>query len=826
MQIVLPTAEELQKKLDSTHDHLDLLKMISDELSTELDLEKLLVLVAEKARELIEADTLIIPIIDTERKNYTYKAASGKNSELILGQVFPVSVGMCGWVLSKREPLIFGDNLPWLMDEKTRWEEGMESALLVPLIARGEIVGGLSGLGKQGGGSFTKEDFDLLQIFASQVSTAIDNARIFMELSAEKEHSETTLNSIGDAVVSTDAEGVVTRVNPVACHLLGWNQSEIIGQPLTEYFTIKNSITGEVQNNPVQTVMRTGKMVELGLNTVLINRYGKEYQIADSAAPIRNQDDELVGVILVFHDVSDEYRLVENLRKSEQKHRRLIEHLGNEFFMFVQDLSGQLSFVSPSIIRCLGYSQNEFIRKNSDYITDNEKNLQINSKFNQAIKGEIPDPYEIEVLNKQNQKNCLRVTKTPVFDDDGNVIAVEGLVQNITQLKALEASARQSQKMDAIEQLSGGIAHDFNNQLGVVMGYLEMLAESSEHDVEKTGWIETARKSAERCIDLTKSLMSFSRKKLSSQSIINLNDNILSAQSILQHTLTSAVELKLSLEPNLPNIVADEGEFQDVILNLMINARDALPSGGKVSVSTEAILLTETKQFYVNRIEPGRYVKLTVEDNGIGMSEDVLVRIFEPFYTTKPVGQGTGLGMAMVFGFITRVKGAIDVLSTVGEGTRFEFYMPQVRQSVITRSESTPVVDLPGGTETILLVEDEQALRGLATEYLITLGYQVEVAENAQEALSFLQQDLKIDLLFSDVVMPGGMDGFELAKQAKILRPGIRVLMATGYTSRKNRVANSDEKMDEILYKPYTRSILAQRLRRVLDKVIDENIIS
>lgn len=826
MQIVLPTAEELQKKLESTHDHLDLLKMISDELSTELDLEKLLTLVAEKARELIEADTLIIPIIDAERKSYTYKAASGKNSELILEQTFPVSVGMCGWVLSKREPLIFGENLPWLMDEKTRWEDGMESALLVPLIARGEIVGGLSGLGKQGGGSFTREDFDLLQIFASQVSIAIDNARIFMELSAEKEHSETTLNSIGDAVVSTDAEGVVTRVNPVACHLLGWDQSEIIGQPLAEYFAIKNSITGQVQDNPVQTVMRTGKMVELGLNTVLVNRYGKEYQIADSAAPIRNQDDELIGVILVFHDVSDEYRLVENLRKSEQKHRRLIEHLGNEFFMFVQDLSGQLSFVSPSIIRCLGYSQNEFIRKNSDYITDSETNLQISSKFEQAIKGEIPDPYEIEVLNKQNQKNCLRVTKTPVFDDDGNVIAVEGLVQNITQLKALETSARQSQKMQAIEQLSGGIAHDFNNQLGVVMGYLEMLAESSEDDAEKTGWIETARKSAERCIDLTKSLMIFSRKKLSSQSIINLNDNLLSAQSILQHTLTPAVELKLSLEQGLPNIVADEGEFQDVVLNLMINARDALPSGGKVYITTETTLLTESKQFYVNRIEPGRYVKLTIEDDGTGMSEDVLARIFEPFFTTKPVGQGTGLGMAMVFGFITRVKGAIDVQSTVGKGTRFEFYMPQVMQSVIAPGASVPVVELPGGSETILLVEDEQALRELATEYLNTLGYQVKVAENAQAALTFLEQDLKIDLLFSDVVMPGGMDGFELAKQAKILRPGIRVLMATGYTSRKNRVADSDEKMDEILYKPYTRSILAQRLRRVLDKVIDENIIS
>ncbi len=817
---------DLQKKLDSTREHLDLLKMVTEELSTELDLDKLLIQVAEKALELIHAETLVVPIIDPDRNHYTYKAASGKNAAVITGKDFPVSMGMCGWVLSRRQSLIFGKDLPWLMDEKNHWEEGMESALLVPLIARGEIVGGLSGLGKQGGGSFNQDDLDALQIFASQVSIAIDNARIVQELKQEKERTETTLNAIADGVITTDASGVIERANPVACQLLGWQAEDITGRPLDSVFKVVSFQDGNPVEDPVSKVLRSGERVEDERHTVLVDKAGKHYQIADNASPVRNQDGELEGAVLVFRDISGEFKLLEDLRTSEQKHRRLIEHLGDEFFMFVQDPSGALSFVSPSINRCLGYSQRDFMLHFQQYLTDNPLNQQIDLNFKLALEGTPPEPYEIEMLNKPGQKCKLRVSKTPVFDQDNNVIAVEGLVQNITQLKALEASVSQSQKLEAIGQLSSGVAHDFNNQLGVVMGYLDMLDDRFDPASTESRWVNTAIKSTQRCIELTQGLMSFSRTKLTRQSIISINDNLESMGSILRHALTNIIQLKMDLAESSTNVIADAGEFQDAILNLILNARDAMPEGGQVNIQTEVVTIEGSLHCFVNTLTTGRYIKLSIEDTGEGINPQLIKRIFEPFFTTKPRGQGTGMGISMVFGFINRVKGAIDVHSEQGKGTKFELYIPEVRQSAIPSEKSTEKTPLPEGHETILLVEDEQALRELSETNLKSLGYQVITASNAREALNYLKQDHAVDLLFSDVVMPGGMDGFELAYEACQLRPQLKVLMATGYASREGIEKARTEHNLDILYKPYSRSILAQRVRRVLDKVLDEDTAS
>lgn len=818
MQIVMPTAEELQQKLDHANHQLELIKTITTELLTELDLGRLLDRVARVALELIDAETLVIPLINESRDSYTYRGAAGKNASEVYLQTIPVTVGMCGWVLSHQKPLLFGRDIPWLMDEKTRWEEGMESALLVPLIARGEIIGGLSGLGKKGGGSFTTNDFELMEIFAAQVSIAIDNARIIEELSAEKEQSEITLNSIGDAVVTTDTRGIIQRVNPVASNLLGWSKEELIGRPLSDVFLIHNAHTGQPVGDPVKKVMETGEIVGLANNTMLIGRDGSQYLISDSAAPIRNESGQLQGVVLVFSDVTEEYGLISELRKSEQKHRRLIEHLGSEFFMFLQNVDGELDYVSPSIRECMGYSPQEFIQKNPFSQASEESRRVSDVSLEQAQQGINPMPYEIEVPDRQGERCYLRVTKTPVLDSSGKLVAIEGLVQNITQLKSLEEAARQSQKMEAIGQLSGGIAHDFNNQLGVVLGYLDMLLESTEESAPEYRWIDTAIKATQRCIELTRSLMNFSRKKMLSKSVISLDEVILSMRPMLEDTLMAAIQLKIQPGADLMHVVADEGEFHDVLLNLLINARDAMPAGGEVVIRTQSVVLDEVRHYFLNRLEPGRYVKLSVQDTGNGMSREVMERIFEPFFTTKAPGAGTGLGMPMVFGFINRVNGAIDVVSTPGQGTVFDLYLPQVRQSSsLAGNAFRPESEPPGGCETILVVEDEPGLRGLACDYLSSAGYKVRVAEDAHQALSLLAEDESIELMFTDIVMPGGMNGFDLMHEARALRPGLDVLLATGYTSHRDIDKSRLKEAMEILYKPYSRAILLQRIRRILD---------
>jgi len=823
MKIVMPTIAELQQQLITAREQIDLIKMVTDELVTELDIDKLLTSVAEKAREVIQAETLVVPMIDDAAKLYTYKAAAGKNAESILNQSFPVSMGMCGWVLSHKKPLVFARDLPWLMDQKTSWEEGMESALLVPLMARGEIIGGLSGLGKKGGGSFTREDQDLLVIFANQISIAIDNAKVFKALKRQKELTEITLNSIGDAVIATDAQGRVMQVNPVASSLLACPKDELIGKPLKDVFKIYNSETREPVNDPVDKVMATGDVVGLANHTVLVAKNGHEYQIADSAAPIRDDNGEMLGVVLVFRDVTEEYHLHANLRRSEERHRRLVEHLGDEYFMFVKQTDGDLSYVSPSVFECLGYTPQEMIDNFHQCLTDNNMHHIFEEKLKLALVGVPPEPYEIEIKNKQGQLCWLRISETPILDDARNVIAIDGVVHNITQQREMELSLRQSQKMQAVGQLSGGIAHDFNNQLGVVTGYLEMLQENTPVESSEARWIATAIEASQRCVDLTRDLLSFSHKRKISLNLIDLNDSLLLMQNMIKHSITEAIELEYKLTQQSCMVMIDEGELQNVILNLVINARDAMPAGGALTICTELMTLSQPRQCYLNELSAGSYVKLSIKDTGTGMSEDVIEHIFEPFFTTKTVGSGTGLGMPLVYAFVSHVGGAIDVHSVEGEGTRYDLYIPRSRPKKNIEIEPQYNQKLPEGNETVLLVEDEPALRSLATEYLELLGYRVFAAENAYVAIEKLKHNQDIDLLFSDVVMPGGIDGYELAVIAKQMYPSIKVLLATGYASQANAGSSGAADAEAILYKPYSQSILAQRVRRVLE---DENIIS
>ncbi|RDH82976.1 MAG: hypothetical protein DIZ80_11985 [endosymbiont of Galathealinum brachiosum] len=811
--------EILQQQLHIAERQLELIKTVTDELVTELDLNKLLDSIAIKAREVISAETLTIPVIHSTKEKYTYQAAAGKNAADILNVTFPISTGMCGWVLSNQKPLIFAKDLTWSMNEKLIWEEGMESSLLVPLMARGEIVGGLSGLGKQGGGTFTQQDFDLLQIFANQVSVAIDNARIFEELSEEKERSETTLNSIGDAVITTDTSGRVERVNPVASQLLGVSDKLLRGKPLVDVFKIHNSKTGEKIQDPVARVISSGEIVGLGKHTVLVSADGREYQIADSAAPIRNDHNELIGVILVFHDVTEEYKLNAELLDSERKHRQLVENLSDEFFMFTLNKDREFSYISPSVFNCLGFKESEFIEKCRDKIIDNEAKENLKNNLHKVFNGIQPQACEIDMFNSINEICNIRITHTPVFNSKGSVVAVEGLAQNITNQKVLEESLRHSQKMEAVGHLSGGIAHDFNNQLGVVLGYLEMLKDEVSEDPRVNSWIKSATKGAQRCAELTKGLLDFSRKKDFNKKTLNLNESLLGMQSILQSSITPSIELKFVFCHDVWDVMADDGELQDSVLNLIINARDAMTDGGVLEVKTENIILERAQPYHVNNLAAGKYVKLSVNDSGSGMSEDVLEHIFEPFFTTKMVGKGTGLGMAMLFGFVERVKGAINIESELGKGSCVEIYFPKSVQKNKSSDISDNKVVLSGGNESILLVEDEVDLCELAEIYLTSFGYKVYVAENSDKALDLLKdEDIKnIDLLFSDVVMPGRIDGFMLAEKVKKIYPEIKVLMATGYASHKNIENTSFELKKNILFKPYTRKDLAIRIRAVLD---------
>jgi len=389
-----------------------------------------------------------------------------------------------------------------------------------------------------------------------------------------------------------------------------------------------------------------------------------------------------------------------------------------------------------------------------------------------------------------------------------------------------EEALRHSQKMQAIGQLSGGIAHDFNNQLGIIIGYLDFLEEYATHDKEPQKWVECATRATLRCMDLTRQLLTFSRQQCNKKKLININPVISELETMIAQSVTPAVEVQYFLAEDLWSTEIDPDEFQDTVLNLIINARDAMPSGGKLLIETSNKILDADYTGINSGVKAGEYAQLMISDTGMGMSSTTQERIFEPFYTTRPKGKGTGLGMSMVYGFVRRFNGFIRIHSEIDIGTTFRIYLPRCTATETDcTDESLSNIETPQGNESILIVDDETDLLQLAEKYLSELGYRTYLAENARQALHILEHQHDIDLVFSDVVMPGEMNGYDLAQQITDNNARLKVLLTSGFTSKPIRRNGHSKKTEarfaeNMLSKPYRKADLAHRIRLILDEEV------
>ena len=381
-----------------------------------------------------------------------------------------------------------------------------------------------------------------------------------------------------------------------------------------------------------------------------------------------------------------------------------------------------------------------------------------------------------------------------------------------------EAAQRCSQKMDAIGQLTGGIAHDFNNILAIILGNLEILDEQIAADDKALKRIDAMRKASLRAADLTKQLLSFSRSRATQQAVTDINQVINEMESLIAHSLTPEVEMEHHFADKLWLTEIDPGDFKDTLLNLSINARDAMAGHGHLIFETRNTTLDANYCAQNIDVKPGQYVELSVSDNGKGISADQQEHIFEPFFTTKDQGKGTGLGLAMVYGFVKRSGGHIKVYSEPGIGTTFRLYLPRAhgKEQLIKQNDAQNET-LPRGQETILAVDDEAMLLEVTQDSLEGLGYRVLTASDGQQALELLDEDTAIDLLFTDVVMPGGINGYELAERATTIRPDLKVLLTSGYTEKVMLHKGYARFNDSLLSKPYNRADLAKRVRAMLD---------
>ncbi|MBL4894197.1 MAG: PAS domain S-box protein [Emcibacter sp.] len=936
---------------------------------------------------------------------------------------------------------------------------------------------------------------DLNDAFNKMIEARI---QIEFKLKNNEQSLRTTLNSIGDALIATDVYGCITRMNPIAEKLTGWNMDEARGKALIEVFHIINATTRKIAVNPANKALGSGKVVELASHTVLISKDGNEHQIADSAAPIRDDDGDVTGVVLVFRDITAAHAVQEELHKSKERFQRLFENA--EVSIWNEDMSELLTYMNSlrekgvtdlqqyltdnpltawdmtgmiKIIQVNKATLKLFGAKSGDtIITEINKTFGPNSiktfieelcaiwdrkkvyrseadfqtlsgtTINTIISFQIPEKDEdfksipvsiidvtelkaseiarkeseerlslhqessplgviswnkdmtctqwnpaaekifgyteeevlghhgigilvakefrhelsklaIKMMNKTASTHNINrnLTKdgrtivcewfnTPLIDKDGTPIGIISMVQDITkhkqienelrilsraveqspasivitdtdgaieyvnpkfeentgysakeiigknprfmksghtskeeyaalwetitsgkkwhgefhnkrkdgslfweltsispitdkegttthflaireditERKQIEEHLRRSQKMEAVGELAGGIAHDFNNLLGVIIGNLDLMKRKVEGNSKLQKQLEKAQNAALRGSSLTRRLLNFAHQRPEVGSPANINKIIKSLKDLVGKSLTRKIKLEASLADDLWMVELNAGDFEDMLINLSLNARDAMPNGGRLIVETRNKVIDRTNSEYEKKIPPGEYVELTISDTGSGIPKNITAKIFDPFFTTKDKDKGTGLGLAMVYGFIQRTKGHISVYSEEGIGTTFKIYLPR-SQSMAERMPPPVITNkiLPTGTERILIVDDEEELTYIASSILKKLGYTTICAYNADEALKVLE-NTTIDLLFSDIVMAGSLNGFDLAQTAINTHPKLKILLTSGFAGKVQDSEEMGKWGKRIIAKPYRNSELANRIRETLDE--------
>ena len=507
-------------------------------------------------------------------------------------------------------------------------------------------------------------------------------------------------------------------------------------------------------------------------------------------------------------------RAEQDLLAREERFRALVEHSADAIALL--DRTGTLIYASHSTERVLGYQAEEVLGRHAlDLIHPDDV---------PAVAGRLlelqdrPGAAVVMEARYRHKDGSWRYGECSVANRLSDA-AVRALVLNyreITERRRLEEQLRQAQKMEAVGRLAGGVAHDFNNVLTAIFGYADLLTEELPEGHQARGDLDEIRKAAQRASTLTRQLLAFSRQQVLQPMVLSLNDLVADVQNMLVRLVGEDVEVRLSLSPDAGNVRADAGQLQQVLLNLVVNARDAMPTGGKLLLETANADLTEQYAELHQPVIPGRYVMLAVSDTGSGMDAETKARIFEPFFTTKEQGRGTGLGLSTVYGIVKQSGGYVWVYSEPGRGTTFKLYFPRVDAPAEIPAPPRETATLTG-TETILVAEDDDMLRPLAKGLLQKLGYTVLEAENAERALDLARARTgPIHLLVADVVMPGA-SGRELARRLAHTRPDTRVLYVSGYTDDAIVHHGMLEPGLNFLQKPFTPGALARKVREILD---------
>jgi two-component system cell cycle sensor histidine kinase/response regulator CckA len=631
-------------------------------------------------------------------------------------------------------------------------------------------------------------------------------------LRESEEKYRSIVETANEGIWLINNEGCTTYVNEQMAAMLGYTVAEMLGRTAFDFifpadFALVEQIIAKRQQG-------TSDANEFRLR----RKDGSAMVTLYNASPTKNQAGEIVGSLSMVIDITERKRAEEELFQSEQRYRLLFER--NPQPMWVFDLETQAFLeVNAAAIHHYGYAREEFLAMTIKDIRPPE---------------EIPNLLDnvSEVLPRHEEAGIWKHKKK-----DGTITYVEitaheltfygrpaqiVLAYDVTERRFLEEQLRQSQKLEAVGQLAGGVAHDFNNLLTVITGYSDLSLRQLDKVNPMRSHLEEIKKAGERAASLTRQLLAFSRKQVLQPKVLQLNAIVDDVNKMLRRLIGEDIDLLMVLEPALGLIKADPGEIEQVILNLAVNSRDAMPQGGKLTIETTNIYLDNQYARRHAAIPPGHYVMLAVSDTGCGIDAETQVRMFEPFFTTKEQGKGTGLGLSTVYGIVNQSGGNVWVYSEIGKGTSFKIYLPRVDE-VPEREEARDILaELPQGRETVLLTEDEGQVRQMIRIILEMNGYRVLEASGGEEALAiYKEHEGEIDLMMTDVVMPK-MSGRELAQSLEVLHPGIKVLYMSGYTDDAIVRHGLLDQEIAFLQKPFTPDALLRKVREVLDAPRDD----
>jgi two-component system, cell cycle sensor histidine kinase and response regulator CckA len=648
------------------------------------------------------------------------------------------------------------------------------------------------------------------------IETALQNHAMESKLRESQEWFFTTLRSIGDAVVASDEKGRITFLNPQAETLTGWMLGEACGRPLGEVLLIERHATEPSDEEP--HFPGTARHAGAAANVEVVAREGERTPVEARSALIRESNGKVTGVVRILRDVTERERAEEVFRRSERRYRNLVEK--SQDIIFTLSREGIITSLNPAFEQSTGWSRREWLFRPFSELLNSADATPAWEAFRKVLRGEFFPPQEMRLRSRTGGEIVVECGCAPAIQDD-RPGGIWGIARDVTQRRNLEQRVLQTQKMEAVGRLAGGIAHDFNNLLTTINGHADLMNQDADGKGPMQAHLKGILDAVDKAATLTRQLLAISRQQ--SVSPRDLDLNALLARSLPGLTdLAENIDLVLDLDPKPAPILADANQIERILSILITNAREAMPKGGRLSISTGDGQTGDWRAASSGGPEPSGQVVLTISDTGCGMSDEIKARLFEPFFTTKPIGKGAGLGLSTVYGIIKHAGGDIQVESAPGSGSTFRIFLPRLEREALAAQSvpsafSAPAAEPRPGAETILLVEDDDDVRFLLYSILRADGYSVLEAKDGEHALEVTASHPgAINLVLTDLQMPK-MGGRKLVERLLPANPGMKAMFMSGFGREDFPDAQAHGLPVSFLEKPFMPKSLARQIRKVLD---------